>query len=83
MTHGHKTAHRARRRATVLGVLAPLPTSAAEDGNLARYLHHGLGYRTTGIDCSPGALASAAAWDTGGAPGPTWRCWGITTGDPG
>ncbi|MFB6884177.1 SAM-dependent methyltransferase [Streptomyces noursei] len=31
------------------------------DGALARYLHQELGYRTTGIDCSPSALAFAAA----------------------
>ncbi|MFF1814711.1 class I SAM-dependent methyltransferase [Streptomyces sp. NPDC058251] len=29
------------------------------DGSLARRLHHELGFRTTGIDCSPAALASA------------------------
>ncbi|MFB7916032.1 class I SAM-dependent methyltransferase [Streptomyces sp. NPDC056061] len=52
------------------------------DGALVRHLHHGLGYRTTGIDCSPSALALAAAQDTGTAPGPAWRCWDITTGDP-
>lgn len=51
------------------------------DGALARYLDQELGYRTTGIDCSPSALAFAAAQDTGAAPGPTWRCWDITTGD--
>ncbi|WP_282693545.1 class I SAM-dependent methyltransferase [Streptomyces sp. CC208A] len=49
------------------------------DGGLARHLHHELGYRTTGINCSPSALALAAAQDT--TPGPTWRCADIATGD--
>ena len=49
------------------------------DGSLARHLHHELGYRTTGVDCSPSALALAAAQDTG--PGPAWRCADITTDD--
>ncbi|MFJ6793736.1 methyltransferase [Streptomyces sp. NPDC091268] len=45
------------------------------DGALARHLHHALGYRTTGIDFSPSALALAAS-QAGGAeqPGPLWRC---------
>ncbi|SBT92740.1 Methyltransferase domain-containing protein [Streptomyces sp. DI166] len=43
------------------------------DGELARHLHHVLGYRTTGIDCSPSALALAADEDTGPRPGPTWQ----------
>ncbi|NGO12033.1 class I SAM-dependent methyltransferase [Streptomyces sp. HC44] len=30
------------------------------DGALARYLHEHLGYRTTGIDCAPTAVALAA-----------------------
>ncbi|WP_225839066.1 bifunctional 2-polyprenyl-6-hydroxyphenol methylase/3-demethylubiquinol 3-O-methyltransferase UbiG [Streptomyces sp. NK08204] len=51
------------------------------DGTLARYLHHELGYRTTGVDCSPSAIALAAAQDTGPRPGPTWRCLDITTDD--
>ncbi|WP_405591904.1 class I SAM-dependent methyltransferase [Streptomyces sp. NBC_01092] len=29
------------------------------DGALARHLHHQLGYRTTGIDCAPTAIALA------------------------
>ncbi|MFE1895152.1 class I SAM-dependent methyltransferase [Streptomyces yangpuensis] len=49
------------------------------DGGLARHLHHELGYRTTGIDCSPSAITLAAAQDPG--PGPTWQCLDITTGD--
>ncbi|MEV8626221.1 class I SAM-dependent methyltransferase [Streptomyces sp. NPDC051079] len=47
------------------------------DGTLARYLHHERGYRTTGIDCSPSAVALAASRDT--VPGPSWRCLDITT----
>ncbi|MFJ3720817.1 class I SAM-dependent methyltransferase [Streptomyces sp. NPDC090057] len=50
-------------------------------GALARHLHHELGYRTTGVDCSPSAVAIAAAQDTGTAPGPAWRCLDITTTD--
>ncbi|MFE5406772.1 class I SAM-dependent methyltransferase [Streptomyces sp. NPDC056580] len=50
-------------------------------GALARHLHHELGYRTTGVDCSPSAVALAAAQDTGTVPGPAWRCLDITTTD--
>ncbi|MFB6988036.1 class I SAM-dependent methyltransferase [Streptomyces sp. NPDC056178] len=53
------------------------------EGTLARHLHHSLGYRTTGIDCSPGAIALAAAQDTGPGPCPAWRCMDITADDPG
>ncbi|MGZ2361669.1 class I SAM-dependent methyltransferase [Streptomyces sp. 372A] len=49
------------------------------DGGLARHLHHELGYRTTGIDCSATAVTLAAAQDTG--PGPTWQCLDITADD--
>ncbi|MFI9359311.1 class I SAM-dependent methyltransferase [Streptomyces lydicus] len=45
------------------------------DGTLARHLHHELGYRTTGVDCSPSALTLAAAHDSG--PSPLWRCLDI------
>ncbi|MFC5804507.1 class I SAM-dependent methyltransferase [Streptomyces formicae] len=48
-------------------------------GALARHLHHELGYRTTGVDCSPSAIALAATHDTG--PSPAWRCLDITTAD--
>ncbi|MEV8535201.1 class I SAM-dependent methyltransferase [Streptomyces sp. NPDC051211] len=48
-------------------------------GALARHLHHELGYRTTGVDCSPSAVALATAKDAG--PGPAWRCLDITAGD--
>ncbi|MFJ2170618.1 class I SAM-dependent DNA methyltransferase [Streptomyces griseofuscus] len=55
------------------------------DGALARHLHHQLGYRTTGIDCSPSAVALAAAHDTNPGPGPgrgpAWHCLDITTDD--
>ncbi|MFE0339480.1 class I SAM-dependent methyltransferase [Streptomyces sp. NPDC058955] len=50
------------------------------DGALARHLHH-LGYRTTGIDCSPSAIALAASRSSGPGRGPVWRCLDITTGD--
>jgi len=49
------------------------------DGALARHLHHELGYRTTGIDISPSAIALAAGHTSG--PGPEWRCADITTSD--
>jgi ubiquinone/menaquinone biosynthesis C-methylase UbiE len=49
------------------------------DGALARHLHHQLGYRTTGIDCAPSALARAAAQDT--VPGPAWQCMDFATDD--
>ncbi|MFE3581322.1 class I SAM-dependent methyltransferase [Streptomyces vinaceus] len=42
------------------------------DGSMARYLQHDLGYRTTGIDCSPSAITLAVAQNT--ALGPTWQC---------
>ncbi|MFD9425631.1 hypothetical protein [Streptomyces sp. NPDC060054] len=48
---------------------------------MARRLHHELGYRTTGIDISPSAVALAIAHDEGLAPGPAWRCADITTSD--
>ncbi|MFC8175222.1 class I SAM-dependent methyltransferase [Streptomyces sp. NPDC057235] len=55
------------------------------DGALARHLHHELGYRTTGADCSPSAVALAAAHDAAPGsvlgPGPVWRCLDITTAD--
>ncbi|MFE6039943.1 class I SAM-dependent methyltransferase [Streptomyces sp. NPDC056452] len=51
------------------------------DGALARHLHHELGYRTTGIDFSPSAVALAAARDAEPGSGPAWRCADFTTGD--
>jgi 2-polyprenyl-3-methyl-5-hydroxy-6-metoxy-1,4-benzoquinol methylase len=65
-----------------LGRGRPALDIGSGDGTLARHLHHELGCRTTGIDCSPSALALAAAQNTGTTPGPGWRCWDITTGDP-
>ncbi|MFJ1730788.1 class I SAM-dependent methyltransferase [Streptomyces sp. NPDC088254] len=50
------------------------------DGSLARRLA-GLGYRTTGIDCSPSAIALAAAQDAGLGHEPAWRCMDFTTDD--
>ncbi|MEU2060992.1 class I SAM-dependent methyltransferase [Streptomyces sp. NPDC013455] len=52
------------------------------DGSLARRLA-ALGYRTTGIDCSPSAVALAAAQDPGPGHGPVWRCMDVTTDDLG
>ncbi|WP_327250851.1 class I SAM-dependent methyltransferase [Streptomyces sp. NBC_01244] len=51
------------------------------DGALTRHLHHQLGYRATGIDCSPSALALAAARDSADEPGPLWKCADIGAGD--
>ncbi|MFJ3876808.1 class I SAM-dependent methyltransferase [Streptomyces sp. NPDC090077] len=44
------------------------------DGGPARHLHHRLGYRVTGIDCAPSALAAARRADPGAGqgPGPAW-----------
>ncbi|MEU9599881.1 class I SAM-dependent methyltransferase [Streptomyces sp. NPDC048109] len=50
------------------------------DGSLARRLAE-LGYRATGIDCSPSAIELAAAQDTGLGHEPVWRCMDITTDD--
>ncbi|MFD5815681.1 class I SAM-dependent methyltransferase [Streptomyces sp. NPDC127038] len=52
------------------------------DGSLARCLTQ-LGYRATGIDCSPSAIALAAAQDPSPGPEPLWRCMDITTADLG
>ncbi|CAM5322997.1 hypothetical protein SAVIM338S_00793 [Streptomyces avidinii] len=51
------------------------------DGALARHLQHELEYQTTGIDCSPSALALAAAQDSPGTPGPVWKCTDVETDD--
>lgn len=55
------------------------------DGALARHLHHERGYRTTGIDCSPSAVALATVHDVIPGPdlgsGPAWQCLDITTAD--
>lgn len=47
------------------------------DGILACHLHYKLGYRTTGIDISPSAVALATAHDEG--PRLVWRCGDITS----
>jgi 2-polyprenyl-3-methyl-5-hydroxy-6-metoxy-1,4-benzoquinol methylase len=52
------------------------------DGALARRLAQ-IGYRTTGIDCSPSAIALAAAQDPGPGIVPVWQCMDITTDDLG
>ncbi|CAL9360611.1 Ubiquinone biosynthesis O-methyltransferase, mitochondrial [Streptomyces sp. enrichment culture] len=51
------------------------------DGAVTRHLHHQLGYHATGVDCSPSAIALAAAQDNGPVPGPDWKCLDITTDD--
>ncbi|MEW2269389.1 class I SAM-dependent methyltransferase [Streptomyces griseofuscus] len=73
-THGQAPRPRQGRPALDIG---------SGDGSLARYLHHELGYRTTGIDCSPSAVELAAAHDInpGPSPGPAWQCVDITTDD--
>ncbi|MGX4695560.1 class I SAM-dependent methyltransferase [Streptomyces sp. JNUCC 63] len=53
------------------------------DGALARHLHHRLGYRTTGIDCAPSAIALAAAEDLATEPGPAWHLMDFTRDDLG
>ncbi|KKZ71662.1 class I SAM-dependent methyltransferase [Streptomyces showdoensis] len=65
------------------GLDRPALDVGSGDGTLARYLQHELGYRTTGIDCSPTAVALAAAHDADHGPGPepTWRCLDVNTGD--
>lgn len=67
------------------GLGRPALDIGSGDGALVRHLHHELGYRTTGIDCSPSAVALAAAHDTnpglGLGPGPAWQCLDITTAD--
>ncbi|MGW1893967.1 class I SAM-dependent methyltransferase [Streptomyces sp. NPDC002004] len=50
------------------------------DGSLTRRLAE-LGYLTTGIDCSPSAVALAAAQDPESGHEPVWRCMDITTDD--
>ncbi|MEU9033483.1 class I SAM-dependent methyltransferase [Streptomyces sp. NPDC048352] len=49
------------------------------DGALARYLHHRLGYRVTGLDCAPSAIAAARG--TGPGAGPAWRLTDFTADD--
>ncbi|MFJ9800086.1 class I SAM-dependent methyltransferase [Streptomyces wuyuanensis] len=52
------------------------------DGSLARRLSQ-LGYRATGVDCSPSAIALAAEQTAGPGPDPMWRCMDITSDDLG
>ncbi|MDF3140934.1 MULTISPECIES: methyltransferase domain-containing protein [unclassified Streptomyces] len=63
------------------GHARPALNIGSGDGALARHLHHDLGYRTTGVDCSASAVALAAAQDTGTGPGPAWLCLDITSDD--
>ncbi|MFI9645729.1 class I SAM-dependent methyltransferase [Streptomyces sp. NPDC052040] len=51
------------------------------DGTLTRHLHHRLGYRATGVDCSPSAVALATAKQPGPDPQPSWLCADITADD--
>ncbi|MFB7591955.1 class I SAM-dependent methyltransferase [Streptomyces sp. NPDC056169] len=64
-----------------LGCGLPALDVGSGDGALARYLQHKLGYRTAGIDCSPSAIALAAAQDTGPGPVPAWQCLDFATSD--
>lgn len=50
------------------------------DGSLTRRLNE-IGFRTTGIDCSPSAVALAAAQDPGPGRVPVWQCMDFTTDD--
>ncbi|MEU6706155.1 class I SAM-dependent methyltransferase [Streptomyces wuyuanensis] len=52
------------------------------EGSLARRLAQ-LGYRATGVDCSPSAIALAAEQTAGPGPHPVWRCMDFTTDDLG
>ncbi|WP_031079683.1 class I SAM-dependent methyltransferase [Streptomyces sp. NRRL S-118] len=51
------------------------------EGAVARHLQHELGYRATGVDCSPSAVALAASQGTGPGAGPAWQCLDITADD--
>ncbi|MFC6066997.1 class I SAM-dependent methyltransferase [Streptomyces ochraceiscleroticus] len=63
------------------GCARPALDIGCGDGALARHLHRELGYRTTGVDCSPSAIALAASQDTGPGLGPVWKCLDITADD--
>ncbi|MFJ4880310.1 class I SAM-dependent methyltransferase [Streptomyces sp. NPDC088745] len=52
------------------------------DGTLTRRLAQ-LGFRTTGIDCSPSAIALAATQEFGHGRVPVWQCMDFTTDDLG
>lgn len=53
------------------------------DGSLARHLHHQLGYRTTGIDCAPSAIALAAETAQGGGDHLKFQVMDFAAGDLG
>ncbi|MET9436684.1 class I SAM-dependent methyltransferase [Streptomyces sp. NPDC006551] len=53
------------------------------DGALVRHLHHRLGYRATGIDCAPSALALAEARGAEAASDAAWRLMDFTGDDLG
>lgn len=57
-----------------LGKGRPALDIGSGDGRPARHLHHELGYSTTGVDCSPSAVALAAAHDSDAGPAPMWQC---------
>ncbi|MFE1751840.1 class I SAM-dependent methyltransferase [Streptomyces anandii] len=58
----------------------PALDTGTGEGSLARRLHQ-LGYRTTGIDLAPGAIA--AARDTQHGEGPAWHLMDFTSDDLG
>lgn len=64
------------------GCARPALDIGCGDGALARRLAQ-LGYRTTGIDCSPSAIALAATQDPGPGIVPIWQRMDITTDDLG
>jgi 2-polyprenyl-3-methyl-5-hydroxy-6-metoxy-1,4-benzoquinol methylase len=64
------------------GCARPALDIGCGDGALARRLAQ-LDYRTTGIDCSPTAIALAAAQDPGPGIVPVWQCMDFTTDDLG
>lgn len=64
------------------GCARPALDIGCGDGALARRLAQ-LGYRATGIDCSPSAIALAATQDPGPGIVPIWQRMDITTDDLG
>ncbi|MFJ3673355.1 class I SAM-dependent methyltransferase [Streptomyces sp. NPDC090106] len=53
------------------------------DGSLARHLHNRLGYRTTGIDCAPSAIALASGTGPGTTDQPRFQVMDFATDDLG
>ncbi|MFF4205613.1 class I SAM-dependent methyltransferase [Streptomyces sp. NPDC001668] len=53
------------------------------DGSLVRHLHHQLGYRSTGIDCAPSAIALATDGAAGTGDHPQFRVMDFATDDLG